>query len=175
MRALALIMVLLLAGCASYSERRGQGIVTLQNQRTAERATLQYRYPNGELDLGAWQQASYLMRDVRSPEGVMVDPRLLDFMADIVAGLGRPPQTVVIVTSGYRSPQTNAALRRQSGQVAENSYHLKGQAADIKITGIAGQDIAAVAMRLNRGGVAFYPNNGHVHIDTGPPRTWAAR
>lgn len=177
MRLLTLAMVLLLAGCSNYSpaQQRGQGVVTLENQRTHERATLQYRYPNGEIDLGAWQQASYLMRDVRSPEGVMIDPRLLDFIADIVASLRLPADTVVVVTSGYRSPQTNADLRRQSRQVADNSYHVKGQAADIKIPGIAGRDIAAVATRLQRGGVAYYANNGHVHIDTGPVRTWAAR
>lgn len=176
MRLLALMLVLVLAGCTSYTtQRHGQGVVTLQNQRSGERATLQYRYANGELDLGAWQQASYLLRDVRSPEGPMIDPRLLDFMADIVASLRMPPQSVIVITSGYRSPQTNASLRRQSGQVAENSYHLKGQAADIKIPGVAGKDVAAVAIGLKRGGVAYYPNSGHVHIDVGPIRTWATR
>lgn len=173
-RLAALACLILLAGCTSYSPRRGDGLITLQNQRTGEQATLRYRYPNGELDLNAWQQASYLMRDVRTVEGMMIDPLLLDFMSELRASLRLPPQAVVVVTSGFRAPQTNAALRRQSGQVAENSYHMRGQAADIKIPGIDGRDVAAMAMKLHRGGVAYYPRSGHVHIDTGPVRTWRA-
>jgi len=173
-RLATLACLFLLAGCAGYSPRKGDGMITVQNQRTGEHATLQYRYPNGELDLNAWQQASYLMRDVRTADGMMIDPLLLDFMSELRASLGLAPQAVVVVTSGFRAPQTNAALRRQSGQVAENSYHMRGQAADIKIPGRDPRDVASMAMKLRRGGVAYYPRSGHVHIDTGPVRTWKA-
>lgn len=56
--------------------------------------------------------------------------------------------------------------------MAENSYHLYGKAMDFKIDGVEGYEIARVAMAMQRGGVAYYNNTGHVHIDTGPPRTW---
>lgn len=173
MRLASLLVLLFLSACASYAPRHGQGFLTLENQRTHERASVQYRFPNGELDLTAWQQASYIMRDVRSPDGLMIDPNLLDFMADLVASLRLPPGAVIVITSGYRSPATNAGLRSRSRQVADNSYHMKGMAADIKIPGVPGRTVADVAMRLRRGGVAYYPSSDHVHIDTGPVRTWS--
>lgn len=174
LRVAGLTFLLLLSACSSFTPHRGTGYLVLENQRTHEQAGAQYRLPDGQIDLTGWQQLSYIMRDPSTPDGLMIDVDLLDFMADIRASLGLPAQAVIVVTSGYRSPQTNASLRRQSGQVADNSYHVKGMAADIKIPGVDGAKVADVALRLHRGGVAFYPNNGHIHIDTGPPRTWSA-
>lgn len=168
-------LLLMISGCAGFgTPPHGHGVLTLQNQRSGERMTVQYRFPNGQLDPAGMWQASILLRDVRTNEAVSMDPRLLDFMVDIRTALRLPPQAVIVITSGYRSPQTNSELRRQSRQVAENSYHLKGQAVDIKIPGVPGSRLAQAAKSLRRGGVAYYPSSDHVHIDTGPPRSWAA-
>jgi uncharacterized protein YcbK (DUF882 family) len=168
-------LMLLLVGCSSFgTPPHGHGVVTLQNQRSGERMTVQYRFPNGQLDPAGMWQASILMRDVRTGEAVSMDPRLLDFIVDVRTALRLPPQAVIVITSAYRSPQTNAELRRQSRQVAENSYHLKGQAADIKIPGVPGSRVAQAAKSLRRGGVAYYQSSEHVHLDTGPPRSWSA-
>jgi len=77
-------------------------------------------------------------------------------------------------TSGYRSRATNNSLRRNGGQAAENSYHIRAQAADIKIPGVPGSKVAAMAKQLRRGGVAYYASSDHVHVDVGPVRSWKA-
>lgn len=173
---LAIFLCLLLSGCFGFgggAPRPGDGLLTLQNQRTGERSTVQYRMQSGYDPAGLWQ-LSYLMRDTNIAAAAPMDPRLFDFIDDICGALGLPPQAVVVITSGYRSPQTNAQLRRKSGQVAENSYHLRGQAADIKIPGVPGSRVAQVAKQLRRGGVAYYASSDHVHVDVGPVRSWAA-
>lgn len=148
------------------------GILTVQNQRSGERDTVRYQFPDGSLNIqGAWR-LSYLMRDVRTEQMSAMDPRLFSFLDQIYATLHVPSGTPIIITSGYRTVETNAALRQSSSQVAERSYHTRAQAADIKIPGIDGSAIANVAMQLHKGGVAFYPRSGHVHVDVGPVRTW---
>ena len=171
-----LLCLLSLPGCLTFGgAERGLGVLNIQNQRSGERSMVQYRLPNGELDPAGLWQLSYLMRDSNSNQAAPIDPNLLDFMADARWKAGLPPQTLIIVTSGYRAPSTNQALRRQNGQAAENSYHLRGQAVDIKIPAISGRRFANAAASLNRGGVAYYASNEHVHLDTGPPRSWDAR
>ena len=76
------------------------------------------------------------------------------------------------VISGYRSPQTNAALRAASGGVAENSLHLLGQAIDIRIPGFKLQELYRAAVDLRGGGVGIYPGSDFVHVDIGRVRTW---
>jgi len=172
-RLASFVLVLLLSGCAGYAPRTS-GVLTISNQRTGETSTVQYRLPNGAIDpAGAWQ-LSYLMRDVRAAEGMAMDPRLFDFLDAICGELGLPAGAPVVITSGYRSRMTNDSLRQASRQVADNSYHMRGQAIDIKIPGVPGDRVAAVAKRLRRGGVAYYPSSGHVHIDVGPVRSWSA-
>jgi uncharacterized protein YcbK (DUF882 family) len=176
-RVYALLLCFLLAGCSGFgasAPRPGDGVLTLQNQRTGERSTVQYRLPGSGPDPAGLWQLSYLMRDSNQGEGVPIDVRLFDFIDDICGALGLSPHAVVIITSGFRSPQTNAALRRKSGQVAENSYHLRGMAADIKIPGVPSSRVAQVAKQLRRGGVAYYASSDHVHVDIGPVRSWAA-
>ncbi len=76
------------------------------------------------------------------------------------------------VISGYRSPQTNAALRATSGGVAENSLHLLGKAIDIRLPGLKLRDLYKAAVDLRAGGVGIYPASDFVHVDVGRVRTW---
>jgi len=170
-----LCLLFALAACAGpqpqFAFKPGDGVVTLVTQRTNERATIRFREA-GFVMPAAIKQADYLMRDVRTGMVGSTDPNLLIFLDDLTATLGLPGNVPVIVTSGYRSPMTNNGLRQASGKVAENSYHLYGQALDFKIPDMDGRTIAQVAQQMRRGGVAYYANTGHVHIDTGPVRTW---
>ena len=61
------------------------------------------------------------------------------------------------VLSGYRSPQTNAMLRRRSRQVAEHSQHMQGKAIDAHFLDVSTARIRDIAMRMQAGGVGFYP------------------
>ena len=163
--------LVLLTGCAG-GRPHTSGTLTIQNQLSGERDTVAYLLPEGGLNVdGAWR-LSYLMRDVKAGEGTAMDPRLFVFLDEICSALRLDERRPVIITSGYRSRARNAALSRVNSGVAENSYHTRGQAIDFKIAGISGKKIAKIAWSLQRGGVAYYPSTGHVHIDTGPVRTW---
>jgi len=74
--------------------------------------------------------------------------------------------------SGYRSPSTNARLRRLSEGVARNSLHMTGQAIDLKLPGTRLSVVRNAAIDLKSGGVGFYPRSDFVHVDTGRVRHW---
>ncbi|MBK9082377.1 MAG: DUF882 domain-containing protein [Rhizobiales bacterium] len=78
----------------------------------------------------------------------------------------------VIVTSGYRSPSAN---RRAGG--ARDSYHMRCQAADVQITGVAPSAIMRFARaQAEVGGVGAYRHTRSVHIDVGGRKfSWFGR
>jgi hypothetical protein len=78
------------------------------------------------------------------------------------------------VVCGYRSPETNAMLRRHSNGVARFSQHILGHAMDFYIPGVPLEQLRVIGLRLQRGGVGFYPTSGSpfVHMDTGGIRHW---
>jgi hypothetical protein len=80
------------------------------------------------------------------------------------------------VVCGYRSPATNEMLRsrsRSSG-VAKTSLHMQGKAIDFTIPSAEVADVRAAALRIQGGGVGYYPTSGvpFVHMDVGNVRHW---
>jgi hypothetical protein len=65
-------------------------------------------------------------------------------------------------------------LRRRSSGVARFSQHMLGHAMDFYIPDVPLENIRAAGLRLQRGGVGFYPTSGSpfVHLDTGSIRHW---
>lgn len=118
----------------------------------------------------ALAQVDWLMRDWRVDETHRIDPGLLDIMYVLQRelGVGQP----IHIISGYRSAATNAMLRARSRNVARNSYHLRGQAADIRIPDVGLSTLRSLALDLQAGGVGYYPQSDFVHVDTGPVRAW---
>ena len=114
---------------------------------------------------------NWFMRDWRLNEPTKMDPRLFDIVWEVYRESGsREP---VDVLSGYRSPQTNAMLRRRSSQVAEHSQHMAGRAIDAHFVDVGPARIRDIAMRMEEGGVGFYPTGvTWVHIDSGSVRYW---
>ncbi len=101
-----------------------------------------------------------------------MDPKLFDILWEVYRESGsRQP---IDVLSGYRSPQTNAMLRRRSRQVAEHSQHMAGKAIDAHFVDVGTGSIRDIAMRMQAGGVGFYPIGitPWVHIDSGTVRYW---
>jgi uncharacterized protein YcbK (DUF882 family) len=74
--------------------------------------------------------------------------------------------------SGYRSPETNAMLRRRSSGVAKNSLHLKGQANDLRLASRTVDQVARAALSCHAGGVGRYTRSDLVHMDCGAVRSW---
>ena len=116
-------------------------------------------------------EIDYIMRDHRTGEIKSIDPRLLDLLDSIKKRLGAKPPFHII--SGYRSPETNAFLRKTDKGVACKSLHIKGKAIDIRLPGIELSTLRKVTIGLRRGGVGYYPKSDFVHVDLGRPRYWA--
>ena len=89
-----------------------------------------------------------------------------------IAGWSALTLLAVVTFCGYRSPQTNAALRRHSSGVAEHSLHLQGRAIDVRLPGFPTRKLRELALGMGRGGVGFYPQPDFVHLDNGRVRYW---
>ncbi len=146
-----------------------------------ERALAFYHTHTGErLRTVYWAQGAYIddgldeinriLRDHRADEVTRIDPRLLDLLYAIQNRLHtRQPFHVI---SGYRSPETNASLRRRGIGVAKNSLHMRGKAIDIRVPDHASKQVRRVALALRGGGVGYYPRSNFIHVDTGRVRRW---
>lgn len=102
-----------------------------------------------------------------------MDRRLFDLLYDLKLSLGDSDARFHVV-SAYRSPATNAKLRRASSGVAKKSLHLTGQAIDIRFPDLSTRRVRDAAITLGRGGVGYYRRSDFVHLDTGNVRTWGA-
>jgi uncharacterized protein YcbK (DUF882 family) len=71
----------------------------------------------------------------------------------------------ISITSGYRSPQHNKKIGG-----AKDSQHVKGMAADIKVTGMTPKEVALVIEglieqgKIKQGGIGIYPSWVHYDI-----------
>ena len=106
--------------------------LSLRNLHTEEQLDVEFRQGR-DYDRRALGALNYLLRDWRQDEVLPIDPRLFDMMAEIAARVGQPPRFEIV--SGYRSPQTNAMLRRANDwvtgdDVTDRSHDLR-KAADI--------------------------------------------
>jgi uncharacterized protein YcbK (DUF882 family) len=148
---------------------RKSQILSLYNIHTREVLETCYR-TNGKLVPHALQQIDSIMRDHRTGEVKPVDPELLDLLYRIVIQIS--PDSPVNIISGYRSPKTNAALRKRTTGVAKKSLHMQGRAIDIRIPGFPTPTLRELAIDMRSGGVGYYPKSDFVHLDTGRFRTW---
>lgn len=136
---------------------------------TGESATITY-LRGGSYDSSALRDLNHLLRDWRNDQQIRMDPRLFDVLWEVQRSAGsRAP---IEVLSAYRSPTTNAMLRRSSRGVAEHSQHTRGKAIDIHVKDVSLTRLREAGMRLQRGGVGYYPRSNFVHLDTGSVRHW---
>ena len=117
-------------------------------------------------------QVNKAFMDTRAREITRIDIDLINLLYEINLRVGLDKKFNIV--SGYRTPQTNAWLRHQLGgqNVAKHSYHMKGQAVDIYVPGVALHKLRNIARSLKAGGVGYYPKKGFIHVDVGPERYW---
>ncbi|MCC3244709.1 DUF882 domain-containing protein [Methylocystis sp. WRRC1] len=128
---------------------------------------------NGQYDSNVLRQLNWFLRDWRRDEPTNMDPRLFDVVWEAYRTAGAGNQ-VINVVSAYRSPETNAMLRSRSRAVAKYSQHMLGKAMDTTMPGMPMSHIREIGMRMQRGGVGYYPTAGtpFVHLDVGNVRSW---
>lgn len=117
------------------------------------------------------QNINYFLRDYRTHIVHNMDPALIDLLYALSLKLEAKQPFQII--SAYRSPTTNASLRKKSRGVAKHSYHTKGQAVDIRLPQISLKNLHLAALSLQRGGVGYYGQSQFVHVDMGPIRKWS--
>lgn len=111
---------------------------------------------NGDLHLSP----HFTVREFACHDGsdtVLIDDRLVTLLEKIRDRFGKP----VHINSAYRTAKYNAKI----GGV-NNSYHVKGMAADIVVQGIPAKRVAQYAETLDCGGIGWYEGKKFVHIDT---------
>ncbi len=145
--------------------------LTFIHNHTKESVTVAFRRW-GSYDSSALEQLNWLMRDWRRDQKIRMNPKLFDLVweAHREAGSSSP----IYINSAYRSPDTNAMLRRRSRAVSKHSQHMNGNALDFYLGDVSMSRVREVAMRMQRGGVGYYPNanTGFVHLDVGSVRSW---
>lgn len=169
-----LTTLLLLAGAGSVQDATALNetrILSFHHTHSDEDLTVTFKR-DGRYDEEGLKQLNHFLRDWRSQESTTMDRRLFDILWEVYRDVdGRKPIQII---SSYRSPATNAMLRRRSSGVARFSQHMLGHAMDFFIPEVPLEQVRAAGLRLQRGGVGFYPTSGSpfVHLDTGSIRHW---
>ncbi len=125
---------------------------------------------DGHYDAAVLRQLNHFLRDWRNDDEIAMDPRLFDTVWEAYRGAGATDR--VQIYSAYRSPETNAMLRRRSRAVAEHSQHMLGKAMDTTMPGFPMDRVRDIGMKLQYGGVGWYPSANFVHLDVGGVRSW---
>ena len=152
----------------------------VEPERAARRLSFVHTHTGWALEVTYWHDGGYdpeslreaneFLRDFRTKTAKEIDPELFDVLYEIKNTTGsRKPFQVI---SAYRSPETNDMLRQEGRGVAKNSYHMRGQAIDIRLADVPTNRLRDVALNLGRGGVGYYEVSNFVHVDTGPVRRW---
>ena len=147
--------------------------LTFHHTHSGEDLTVTFKR-EGRFDEEALKQLNHFLRDWRTQEQTTMDRHLFDIIWEVYHDVdGKKPIQII---SAYRSPETNAMLRQRSAHtgVARFSQHMLGHAMDFYIPDVQLEQIRYAGLRLQRGGVGFYPTSGSpfVHLDTGNIRHW---
>ncbi len=147
----------------------GRYRLKFRHTHTDERLDVVYRDGSGYL-APEIERMNWLMRDFRSDQTTRMDPRLFDILHALSLTCGGEMFEII---SAYRSPLTNAILRKaHRGRVARHSLHLDGRAIDVRLVGFDTTRLRDAALALGLGGVGYYPKSDFVHVDTGEVRKW---
>ena len=171
---IGLTSLLLLAGAGSVHDATALNetrTLSFHHTHSDEDLTVTFKR-DGRYDEEALKKINHFLRDWRSQDQTTMDRHLFDILWEVYRDVdGKKPIQII---SAYRSPATNSMLRRRSSGVARFSQHMLGHAMDFYIPDVPLEQIRAAGLRLQRGGVGFYPTSGSpfVHLDTGSVRHW---
>lgn len=161
-----------MAPAADWKQHLLRGERSIRMRREGVTASIRYCTADGILDLGEYQRACHMLRDVRANKLHPMDPRLLDVLCGIQRWMSfNGLDAVIQIQSGFRTAATNSSTEG----AAKNSMHLVGKAADIVIPGVRSAVVGAMVKEFNGGGgTGIYLSRGFVHVDTGAARSWVS-
>ncbi|MBB4314589.1 YcbK family protein [Roseospira marina] len=119
-----------------------------------------------DVPAGSWRWPHFSPAEIacRGTGEILVHPQALDALEALRAALGGKP---LIVNSAYRSATHNKAVGG-----ATHSKHREGTAFDIACGNVHPTVLRDAAMACGFQAAAYYPKQGFVHVDLGPPRSW---
>ena len=173
-QSLGLAVLALLLGSQGLQNAVANGdtrTISLHHIHTGEDLTVTFKR-NGRYDEEALKKVNHVLRDWRRDEETAMDPHLLDVAWEVYRDVDA--KVPIQVVCGYRAPATNAMLRKRSRGVAQFSQHMLGRAMDFFIPGVPLETQREAGLRLQRGGVGYYPSSGSpfIHLDVGSVRYW---
>jgi len=171
-RVFLLAIIAVSAGFAATPEASAETrSLKLYYLHTKEKAEIVFKR-NGRYDQSGLNKLNRFLRDWRRNEPTKMDPQLFDLVWEVYNQVGA--RGYINVVSAYRSPATNDMLRRTRGGQAKKSQHMLGKAMDFYIPGVKLSTLRASAMKMQGGGVGYYPKSGSpfVHLDVAGVRAW---
>lgn len=147
----------------------GDGRVILIDVQTGEKLSIVYRDSDGAYNESALDAVDRVLRCHGDQEMFPISLKLVELVDHLQDHFGA---SEVLVVSGYRSPEYNAALKRRIKRVAHDSLHMKGMAMDIKLPAIDKKTLGNYTRTLATGGVGIYRSSNFVHVDVGEVRSW---
>jgi len=147
----------------------GEHLIHLYNPNTGEFFKDVF-WADGNYVFESLVAINILFRDHHNETVKSIDTNLVDLLYRMQTYIGT--KNPLGIVCGYRSTETNALLRKKYRRVAKNSYHIVGMAADVRVPGVPLSSLKKLALRLQEGGVGYYPRSRFVHLDTGPVRHW---
>lgn len=164
-----------------YANTTGTSVIATSAEATSER-TLEFinlhtdetlhscYWSNGDYDPNSLNEINHILRDHRANEAYEMDASLIDLLHTLHQMTGSKAPFHII--SGYRSPQTNEKLRKQTNGVAKRSLHMQGKAIDVRLPDVELVRLRDAAISLKAGGVGYYAKSNFIHLDVGKPRNW---
>jgi len=161
-------LALTISGMTVYANEN-QRQLDFYHTHTGESLSIVY-HDGKNYNSAALDQINEFLGDFRNDTVHSIDPATLDILFRLRTELGSEETFEII--SAYRSPETNAMLRKQGRSVAKRSLHMEGKAIDVRLRGIDTARLRNAALKLQLGGVGYYQKSDFVHVDTGRVRTW---
>jgi uncharacterized protein YcbK (DUF882 family) len=147
----------------------GSRALDLNHTHTGEQLSIVY-WDGGEYRDKALQTIERFLGDFRTGDIHVIDPGVLDILHALRGNFAGNGSFEII--SAYRSPATNATLASRSSSVAKKSLHMQGRAIDVRLQGVPLAELRDAALKLQAGGVGYYPKSDFIHVDTGRVRRW---
>lgn len=135
-----------------YSTKGSNAIMGVKTYQENDRAQLSKNFNSYEFRCGLGSPCAC--------STVLIDDKLVEYLQKIRDNFGKS----IKITSAYRCSSYNKSIGGATG-----SYHSKGMAADIVVSGVAPREVAKYAESIGILGVGLYETDkdGHfVHIDT---------